>query len=259
MRLGDLIPMTRTHALRGIVFRHLRDAVYAIPLEEKSEQETAMRSKLQKEGGHNADEIEVLVLKSYDKMIRRTRRVIPPPKELLASTQKVYELFENQVDVKTGEPLFSQKVWDAVKQGEKHIIDGCLPDSPLVDLYFLSLGDNGGGDLHCARGTSALEGWHKWLRRSFQGTTCSPANTLRMLLGKVHWWNSKIAISRRGVVDHGTHNTGTLLRLLHLDRSLGIESKYNMPDPDEFEGTGEHFGLSQVSRQFPCQESKFCR
>ena len=251
MRLGDLISMG--HSLRGIFFRHLRDAVFAIPSEEKKEWEAAMREKLEKEGGRTPDEISLLIIKAYEKMLKCTRRVIPPPDDLLAATNKVYALFGHQVDKKTGEPLFDERCWDAVKKGEKHIQNGCLSDLPGLDLYSVSRNKKHLNDeVHCARGTSAIEGWHKHLRRGFQGTSISPANALLLLLGKVHSWNLKIAISRRGEEDYGTHNTALLLRLMDLDEELKQEmesvGKYRMPNPNHFEhNPEERLGLSHKS------------
>jgi hypothetical protein len=128
-----------------------------------------------------------------------------------------------------------------------------MSDHPDVDLYNVSRNKkNQNHKVHSARGTSSLEGFHKHLRRLFPGSAISPANALLLLLGKVHCWNLRAAISRRGAVDHGTHDTAVILRLQGLDNDLKeeleTESKYRMPNPNHFEhNPNEHLGLSRQS------------
>lgn len=50
-----------------------------------------------------------------------------------------------------------------------------MSDNPDVSLYF-ETGKTRDGlpNLHCVRGTSALEGYHKHIRRLFKGMNVSP-------------------------------------------------------------------------------------
>jgi len=241
-RIGDLISVT--HALRGIFLRALRDAVFVVCQDDKDAWMKMTRESLKGEG-LNEREIKIRVIKEYDQMLNKSRRSIPSPALLLSSTKKVFDLYGHQVDLKTGKPLFSQECWAAVKRGQDHIEHGCLSDCPSVELYYSSANDER-KNLRCARGTNALEGWHKWLRRLFQGPCFAPVTAMYILLGRASLWNDDIDQSHRGGLGHHTRDTQRVCRMKRIDLELGLgeSSKYSQTrDPDDWCSTEEKFGI----------------
>jgi hypothetical protein len=241
-RIGDLISVT--HALRGIFLRALRDAVFVVCQDDKDAWMKMTRESL-KGQGLNEREINIRVTKEYDQMLSKSRRSIPSPALLMSSTKKVFDLYGHQVDSKTGKPLFSQDCWAAVKRGQDHIDHGCLSDCPSVELYYSSANDER-KNLRCARGTNALEGWHKWLRRLFQGPCFAPVTAMYVLLGRAAVWNDDIDQSHRGGIGHHTRDTQRVCRMKRIDLELGLgeNSKYSQTrDPDDWCSTEERFGI----------------
>jgi 3'-5' exonuclease len=239
-RIGDLLK--KSHPLRGLFLRRLRDAVFSVLQVDREAWETARAAKLRREG-FNDKAIKSDLWRSYSKMLSRTRRMIPPPEELKAACHQVYDMFGHRVCSQTNQPLFSPAVWEQIKVQDTHIDAGCLSDNPHVDLYYTSSEKN--SRLWCARGTSSLEGWHNSLKKVLTSATVSPDTAAKLVVARVVRWNQKMGVSRRGDTEFGTMDIATLLQLKRLDQILAIDkSKYSgLVDPNEFLDTGETFGI----------------
>jgi hypothetical protein len=247
-RTSDLI--SKGHGIRRLFMSRWRDSIFAVNQRERADWEKRETEKLQK-AGFLSKAIKSRLGENYKKMLSKTTRLIPPPDELHSAMHATYSLFGYQIDRKTGDPLFSQKAWDSVDEGDKHVAKGCCSDHPEVDLYYTSAADD--KTLFNARGSSALESWHKYLRLLLAGrTTISPVSAMHLVLGKGQRWNMQMAITRLGERDYGTFDMAMLIALKQVDMLLSIaDSKYALvTDPTEFVDTGEKFGILDLSQDF---------
>jgi hypothetical protein len=240
MRTSELIP--KSHGMRILFLSRWRDAIFAVNQIERKAWEANEIEKLKK-ANFLPVALKVKLSESYRKMIRKIPRLIPPPPELHTAMHAVFSLHGYQLDQKTGETLFSQRAWDAVSEGDKHVKKGCCSDHPAVPLYYMSPDER---MFFCARGTSALEGWHRYLRSLIWGrTTISPLSAMYLVMGRIQRWNMQMGISRLGEKDYGTFDMQMLISLKKVDTILSIaNSKYKeVIDLEQFADTGETFGI----------------
>ena len=153
-------------------------------------------------------------------MLRTTPRLIEAPNLLHDAMHATFSLFGYQLDRKTQAPLFSHKAWDSIDEADKHFEKGCCSDLPNFPMYYTG---TDGKILYCLRGTSALEGWHKYLRALLTGrTSLSPVAAYHLIMAKTQRWNMQMAIDRLGERDYGTFDMRLLITLSKLDRELSI-------------------------------------
>ena len=98
-----------------------------------------------------------------------------------------------------------------------------------------------GRRLFCKRGTSALEGLHRAIRRVFSGFAVGPELGFYLLTEFFYDWNIMRGIDHRGESDFGHKNYQLLeeLSLLQIEQDgVGIKG---LRLTDDFTDTGEHF------------------
>ena len=94
-------------------------------------------------------------------VLRRCRRVIPPPEELYPLIKKLFSVWGPLKDAKTHLPLFNAQNWKTAKQILELIREGFVSDPPGIPLYTILGLDKKSGNLpiyRCARGTNFTEG-----------------------------------------------------------------------------------------------------
>lgn len=128
-------------------------------------------------------------------------------------------------------------------EGYKHVDKGCCSD--ISDMPYYGTGPDGKG-FFCYRGTSALEGWHRYLRALMYGrTTMAPLTGMHLVIARAQRWNQKMAQERFGDKDFGTYDMDRLIELHAVDIKLNVQnSKYaEVTNPNNFQDTGEKFGI----------------
>jgi hypothetical protein len=87
-------------------------------------------------------------------------------------------------DATSGEPLFNNKCWDAVKNLLEHLRNGYYSDPPDVPLFYEIGTDRDRLKLYrCCRGTNDVEGGvHQNLIRYFASFNVSPRRAINMIL-----------------------------------------------------------------------------
>ena len=136
----------------------------------------------------------------------RCRRRIPKPSELAARLQAVIEI-GRKLRTADNQPLFK-----AGKTGTeathrnvlKEVVRGHVSDSPKIELYTaIRTHESGFTIFSVARGSSALEGWHRHLRDVLQGMDVSADLADAVLLEYAVRWNNENGIRHRKQPDFG--------------------------------------------------------
>jgi hypothetical protein len=207
--------------------------------------ETQRKSKIKrKRPDITEDELDRECRRRYSQMLKHTRRCIPLPVPLKNAVSETIRVWGMRRGGPKNEPLLSQTAWEELDKLIKHIESGCWSDHPDHDLYFTSPHDPTEKVVWCARGTSALEGWHKYLRQCLGGSNVAPFLALLIIAGVIHRWNIRTGVSHRGMSDFGSYDTIRLLRLKMLDSELALLSAFRtIPDTNDFLDTKERFGL----------------
>ncbi len=115
---------------------------------------------------------------------------------LLPRIKKVIDLCANAKDSTTGELFFSKKTWKYHYCAWTHFEKGCYSDKPGFSYYYFITTKSGTQRLMCVRGSSALEGFHKHLRKVFPGFHTAPLLATCLLALYVYRWNVDRAAER---------------------------------------------------------------
>ena len=117
-------------------------------------------------------------------VLARVRRYVPPPEILFDRVAAVIKMFGPLKDSTTGQPLFTEKAWDMMKNILEHIHRGYYSDPPGIPLYFEVGKDRHGLTLYCCFcGTNDLKGGvHQNLIRRFTSFNVSPRRAVNMIL-----------------------------------------------------------------------------
>jgi len=179
------------------------------------------------------------------KVLEDVQRTIPPPDVLLPRIKRAVDMCANAKDAKTGETFFSKKMWKAHARAWSHFEKGCYSDKPGYSYYYFTTSKSGKKQLMCVRGTSALEGFHKHLRRIFPGFHTSPLLATCLLALFVYRWNMDRA-AERGLIPEEyaewySHETIVDMQQLS-DQIPGVDRLHDdFVNFEDFLSTGETF------------------
>ena len=181
--LGDIwhlfhqFPIPLHHGLRRPFSRALSSAIFFTDPGDRH----AVEEVLQKMGNMT---YEAKLLCKPKWVLARVRRYVPPPEILFDRVAAVVKTFGPLKDSTTGQPLFTEKAWDVMKNILEHIRRGYYSDPPGIPLYFEVGKDRHGLTLYrCCRGTNDLEGGvHQNLIRRFTSFNVSPRRAVNMIL-----------------------------------------------------------------------------
>ena len=117
-------------------------------------------------------------------------------KALEENLQKVFDLFADEVDAKTGKKFFGEENSKARKLAinvMEHVRKGCLSDIPGMS-YYVQIGEDSMGipQYKCIHGTSTLEGFHQKICQLIRGFAILPRFAIALLFEFVHRWNHGI-------------------------------------------------------------------
>ena len=198
--------------------------------------------------GHTDEEIKSKPWHFYKSSIRRT---VPGPKALEENLQKVFDLFADEVDAKTGKKFFGEENSKARKLAinvMEHVRIGCLSDIPGMS-YYVQIGEDSMGipQYKCIRGTSALKGFHQKIRQLIRGFAISPRFAIALLFEFVHRWNHDIdcrILGRSGEYAH-CYDGFAIEEEMEFTRGWDLEKR---PHSDwlstlDFASTREIFGI----------------
>ena len=171
----DLIYISKSHALRKLFARAVRDAMFVVNKEDRALVEILLKAQ-----GSSWDE----KLKYNPKWLwRRVRRTIPSPDELYKLLSAVIKLYGPLEDSATGQPLFNATAWKSAKNLLKLVQQGYLSDPPGIPLYYKIGVDR--DDLpiwRCCRGTNFTEGGvHHSIRDSFPSSSISARHAVNRM------------------------------------------------------------------------------
>lgn len=227
--------MAKTHPLFRTFVSRMRDAFFILDKDDI----IAVRQRLA-ERGFGDSVIDELYELNYKYFVRRCRRHVPGPADLLSNFDELINVFANARDTKTGRPLFSDKVKDAIKNVRIHIQNGCVSDPPQCPMYF-----EGGAGVRTVRQTSQLEGFHNPLFHMFGSAGCNCRLGHLLTMDFAFKWNVDRGVEHRGDFDFGHYEHWRMHDVQ--DLWLYFHDKPLFPgfaDPRCFEDTNEEFGVT---------------
>ncbi|KAJ6447607.1 hypothetical protein C8R47DRAFT_1231364 [Mycena vitilis] len=141
------------HGLRIEFARALRDAIFIPDAEDKA------RIIAWGQRQNPPQSWEELLRKRPKWVLRRCKRIIPPPEQLYGDVAEVFRIFGPLKDATTGLPLFNHAAWAVSKNVLELIGKGYLSDPPGIALYVEQGIDKYGLKLYQnKRGTNFTEG-----------------------------------------------------------------------------------------------------
>ena len=133
--------------------------------------------------------------------VRHCRRAIPPPQQLAARLQAVYDIFDgvkmsNGKDLYRGREGLQSSMAEEHRAIMRHVLLGCVADHPDVPLYCEKkpTEDQAADSLPdhlCFRGSSQLEGFHRHLLTAVKTWCLAPEMMDAVILEFVISWNSR--------------------------------------------------------------------
>jgi len=231
---------------RGLV----RDAILIPNPEQVKALLPVLASKLESEKGKkwsgdrtkSMDEAQKRLVCPSSKMVSHIDRFIPSPEILEQRFTSVVKFIANIKDNKTTEPLFSKESWKVYHQFLKHIRKGCVSDEANTNYYYFMTKPSGRQVLHCCRGTSQLEGFHRHLRDILKATNSSPLLAVCLLAVFVHRWNHDRAIERCIISEkYKSYYEHEVIHDMQISADLAMKEQYfgDLLNPNDFVSTGE--------------------
>lgn len=151
----------------------------------------------------DADEIKKLPRRFFH---RRCRRTIPPPSLLAARLHRVIK-YGQALKMADGRPLYKSGKGGMARVHKliiKEVLDGHVSDSPNIELYRLLKQNEKGWNVYAvARGSSALEGFHRHLCLALAGFRVGAELADCILLEMLVRWNMHCAVRHLSHVDYG--------------------------------------------------------
>ena len=213
--------MKKRHPLFGIFHGCLRDAVFLLNPDDVKARRAMMVAKglVSKEGAER-------IPKSVFTKRGRARRMILSRLELAVRVQVVFELFVGLTDM-NGEPLITEKTHETHRKCMEHIWKGCLSDIPGLRMYReqRKCDKDGMASFMTIRGTSHLEGYHRWLNACISGSQLSP-DLFRDLLAHFNYrWNIRCGVRNLGDRDYSTYSRSEVEAILNVVEGRAIEGE----------------------------------
>ena len=211
--------MKKSHLLFGIFFGCLRDALFVL----NEDDVKARRAMMAAKGIVADDAAAARTPKSYFSKRNRARRLIVGRLELAVRVQLVFETFTGLCD-EPGGPLITDRVKDVHRKCMKHVWRGCLSDIPGLQMYRQrNVGKDGLPEYVTIRGTSQLEGYHRWLRACISGSQLSPRLFKDLLAHFNYRWNIRSGIKNLGQEDWATYSHWEIESVLRIVKGRQIE------------------------------------
>lgn len=154
------------------------------------------------------------------------RHTVPPPTELAARVEAVFNRFKDAKSRVSGRPLFTQETLAVHNQQMKLIKKGRLSDPFPKDEMYLNVGTDEKPRWLCVRGSSALEGFHSHLNGLLQGNRTSPELAQALVADFVHRWNVDAGVRNRGDKNYGTYNLQRLEEISARCQALGLSNPF---------------------------------
>jgi hypothetical protein len=149
--LMDMVKVSSRHGLAREYSMRLRDAIFIVDEDDK-------RGVLQYLARKRISWEDQLARKPKW-ILRRVRRVVPPPEELYQSVENVFNSLGPLLCNTTQQPLFDAVAWKSARQVLSAIRAGHVSDPPGVSFYFkMGVDQNGLPMYRCCRGTNSVEG-----------------------------------------------------------------------------------------------------
>jgi len=235
--------LSKSHGAFGEFCAELRDSLLYVSPEEVESVKQGLCNQ-----GWSRDRVDKYYREQKKSFLRRCIRVILPPARLEPVLEATFAAYRDRRDSKTGQPLFNEKTEAAVANMLKHVRKGCLSDGEDVDLYFL-VGRDGHATLRCVRGTSALEGYHKALRRLLGCGHRSPET--------MHWavtefnrrWNLNAMARSRGLPPPFQYELEDMLQIASLSQRFGHDRWAELPPGLEDMIAREAFGIRAIRQE----------
>ncbi len=176
--------MKKTHPAFSLFASQLSDAVYIICQEDVENIEKVLSR------SRNSKQMKELKRKEYKTKFRsKARRYVPLPKVLLKRLWMVLSCFKDVTDPDNNEKLFRPKTWREIHKFLAKVEAGHFSDKTGINYYvFLGKDKYGVDNYRCIRGTSALEGFHHWLKKTLSAFNARPSLVLPIVLDFCTAW-----------------------------------------------------------------------
>lgn len=160
--------MSPRHGLSREYSRRLRDAIFIVDEDDKCRVVQYLSTK-----GITWEE---QLVRKPSWVLRRVKRVVPPPEELYGTVQRLFAAYGNLKCAKTDLPLFDQVAWKMADRVLVAIRAGHISDPPGVSFYFqMGVDQNHLPMYRCCRGTNSVEGGiHQNIIRKFGSFGATP-------------------------------------------------------------------------------------
>ncbi|CAN0051384.1 unnamed protein product [Ectocarpus sp. 12 AP-2014] len=189
----------------------LRDACFLV-----NRDDVLQAKKVLERRGMSPARVQQVKDQDWSYFLRKCRRLVPPPSDLMKRFDKVVQEFGNCVDNISKEVLLRPKSMKAVSLLRKHIVAECLSDPDGVAMYY-AVGKTTDGlvNYRCVRGTNDVEGYHRYLRTLLASYCASPALAQSVLLEFNFRWNVKMMVKNRGLpAELGKHYNQHLVEII---------------------------------------------
>ncbi|KAG2211306.1 hypothetical protein INT45_003588, partial [Circinella minor] len=244
--LMDLIKVSRKHGLSKVFSRAFRDALFVVDEDDKNK----VKNVLEKQG----TTWEKKLSENPDWVLRRVRRVIPPPSILYPVVKDLFKTYGPLRCARTGRPLFDYENWQQAANVLKAIHQGHVSDPPGIPFYFVKGTDHDGLVLYrCSRGTNSSEGGiHQNIIRRFRSFGASIELTDSALADYRLRHNINVGtVNRYGHVHQGHYDPRITQHINDLQVSLGMPCIDNEPGIHrhtiQLVSSNEYFGISPLS------------
>lgn len=189
----DMISVPRSHGLRLLLARALRDAIFIVNPDDK----LLVEERLKREGSSWEEKLKYSP-KYLWKLVRHT---VPPPDQLYDLVANIFKTYGSLKDSLTGQPLFNASAWKSAKNILKLIEAGYLSDPPGISLYYeagLDRKKDGLTVWRCVRGTNSTEGGiHHSIRAAFPDSSISARHAVNRLSDFQLYHNLKVGTKNR--------------------------------------------------------------
>ena len=166
--LMDSLKYSQRHGLAKEFSRRLRDAIFVVDPQDRDRIEAFLRTK--------NTTWERKLSEDARWILRRVKRTVPPPQELLSTVKDLFSSYGDVLCVKSGNPLFDREGWRKARLFLSAVKDGEVSDPPGVSFYHQIGVDKDSLPLYrCTRGTNSIEGGvHQNVIRKFASYSTSP-------------------------------------------------------------------------------------
>lgn len=150
--LMDMVPVPRFHSCSKEFSRRFRDALFIINEEDKQRLSEVLDKKMGKKT------FEDTLRYHPDWVLRRVRRTVPPPAELLPVVEALFNECKTWIDPETESPLFNKHCLAKCEAVLNSIRSGHVSDPVGINLYQKMKVDKFNLPIYrCMRGTNSVE------------------------------------------------------------------------------------------------------